>query len=139
MTKSKYTRLSITLPTELVRWADREARRLNRSRSWVIAEALRRMGQGEGAGEPVRPAVVREPVVSPYVTVAPEMDQARERRLDLALSWSPDERFQRAQALVEIGRALRPRRRRSQIVSFDTFEEYWTWKKAARASGTALT
>ena len=139
MSRTKYTRLSITLPSELVRWADREARRLGRSRSWVIAEALRRMEAGLAPAGQGTPAVVREPVVSPYLAAGRELEEARERRLALALSWSPEERFRRAQELVEMGRALRPRRHRSQVIGFDTFEEFWTWKKAARASGTTLT
>lgn len=37
----RYARIAITLPRELLVAADRRARELDRSRSWVIAEAIR--------------------------------------------------------------------------------------------------
>jgi predicted transcriptional regulator len=56
MKRSRIARISMTLPADLLRQTDQEAKRLGRSRSWVIAEALRRMQAGTGAA----PGVVRE-------------------------------------------------------------------------------
>jgi hypothetical protein len=135
MTKHKIERISITLPADLLRFADREAKRLGRPRSWVIAEALRGAAQ---AGEPAAaPAAdrVREPVVNPYAEMTGELAAVRERRLLAALALSPTERIRRADELVRLARAVRPHRGRHQIIAFDTFEEFWQWKKAHRASG----
>jgi len=137
MTKSRIERISITLPGELVRWADREAKRLGRSRSWVIAEALRGAAGGV-APAPLSGGLVRERVVSPYAAVADEMEEARQRRLRAALALSPTERLRKAEELLRLARAVRPRRGRHQVIAFDTFEEFWQWKKADRAAGAAL-
>lgn len=128
----RIARISITLPAELVRYADREARRLGRPRSWVIAEALR-------AGvQPVRTApdpATAEPALSPYVAVAGELEAANRRRLRAALALSPSERLRRAGELARLARSARPRRGagRRQIIAFDTFEEFWNWKRTYRA------
>jgi hypothetical protein len=134
MTKSRIERISITLPAELVRWADREAKRLGRPRSWVIAEALRGAAGG-GAPAPLPGGLVRERVVSPYAAVADEMEEARQRRLRATLALSPAERLHKAEELLRLARAVRPRRGRHQIIAFDTFEEFWQWKKAHRVAG----
>jgi hypothetical protein len=131
--KQKIERISITLPADLVRFADREARRLGRPRSWVIAEALR--GAAEGAGGSGGPGAVRETAVHPYAEVADELEEARVRRLRAALALSPAERLRKAEDLLRLARAVRPRRGRHQIIGFDTFEEFWLWKKADRAAG----
>lgn len=44
---SPYARISLTLPPEVLAQADRVAGELERSRSWVIAEAIRRWVQVE--------------------------------------------------------------------------------------------
>jgi hypothetical protein len=50
------TRISMTIPRPLVTAADRAARAVARSRSWLIAEALRAyLGRKAGAGEPPQP------------------------------------------------------------------------------------
>jgi Ribbon-helix-helix protein, copG family len=136
MSKPKFERISITLPAELLRWADQEAKRLGRSRSWVIAESLR--GAGAAAGEYAPRVVstrVAEPRVNPYAEVAGEMAVAEERRLRAALALSPEERLRQAEELIRLARAVRPQRRRSQIIAFDTFEEYWQWKRANQVAG----
>jgi metal-responsive CopG/Arc/MetJ family transcriptional regulator len=46
--KSTYARVSITLPKDILASADREAKKLDRPRSWVIAEAIRAYAAGAG-------------------------------------------------------------------------------------------
>ncbi len=144
MPKSRYARIAITLPPDLLKAADREAKRLGRSRSWVIAEALRRMVAGGGvasqpAGEPApvasRPGAVREAVVSPYAEMEGEMAEVAERRLRAALALSPSERLRRADELRRIARAVRPPTGRVQVVGFDSFEDFWRWKTAQQVAG----
>jgi hypothetical protein len=145
MPKVRYARIAITLPPDLVRSADREAKRVSRSRSWVIAEALRRMLAGGGAAadpaaepEPVaaRPGAVQEVVASPYADMEPEMVEVAERRLRAALALSPTERLRRAEELQRIARAVRPPTGRVQVVGFDSFEDFWRWKTAQQVAGS---
>jgi hypothetical protein len=134
MKRPRIARISITLPADLLRQADQEAARLGRSRSWVIAEALRR----GPAGTEAPPRLVREAApASPYGAVREELEVARDRRLRAALAQSPTERLRQASELVRLARAVRPARGRTQVIAFDTFEDYWLWKRAHRAAGAA--
>jgi predicted transcriptional regulator len=135
MTRSRIERISITLPAELVRWADREAKRLGRPRSWVIAEALRGAAGTGRATLDAGSGMVRETVVSPYAGVEAEMADARDRRLRAALALPAAARLRKAEELLRLAHAVRPRRGRHQIIAFDTFEEFWQWKKAHRVAG----
>jgi hypothetical protein len=131
MKRPRIARISMTLPADLLRQTDQEAKRLGRSRSWVIAEALRRMQAGTGAA----PGLVREATTaSPYLAVHEEMEVARDRRLRAALALSPAERLRQASELLRLARAVRPARSRTQVIAFDTFEDYWLWKRAHRAA-----
>ena len=117
---SKLTRITITLPADLLVSADQRARRLDRSRSWVVAEALR--------GYLATPAV-REPVVA-YAARA--VAQAKEQHLASDLRLSPGERLRRSEELGRLGRTAQRRGRRSQVIGFDSYEEYYEWQKARR-------
>jgi hypothetical protein len=106
-----YDRISVTLPPGLLQAADRVAARLDRPRSWVIAEALRRF---TGAALPGAPAPApREP--------GPEH-----------LDRTPEERLRLAEALIAAARRSAPpaRRARAQIVAFDTLDDFGAWKAA---------
>jgi len=50
------------------------------------------------------------------------------------LKRSPAERLRRAEELVRVARQVRPRRRRhQQVIGFDTYEDFYEWKRARRA------
>ena len=49
--KPAFARISITLPARVLATADKLAKRLDRSRSWVVAEAIRRFGGDPTAGD----------------------------------------------------------------------------------------
>ncbi len=127
------TRISITVPKDLVTAADRRARELDRSRSWVVAEALRAWLRGRE-----RPPSVREPEPVAYaarppetpVNVAAEVAAARRRHLAAELALPPAERLRRAEELARLARAARPRGRRAQVIGFDSYEDFYEWKKA---------
>jgi metal-responsive CopG/Arc/MetJ family transcriptional regulator len=120
---SKLVRITITLPRDVLDAADREAKRLDRSRSRVVAEALRRY-----VGTPL---AVREPVT--IVDAAAEVAEARRRHLSSDLTLSPTERLRRAEELAQVARHVRGRRARRQIIAFDSYEDFDRWKKAQRA------
>src|SRR5437762_757317 len=123
------TRISITLPRDVLAAADRRARALDRSRSWLIVEALRAY-LATRAHSPS--AGVHEPD-SPVYAVR-EVAEARRRHLAVDLKRSPAERLQRAEQLARLAREVRPRRgRREQVIGFDSYEDFYEWKKARLA------
>jgi len=121
-----FTRISITLPRDVLAAADRRARALDRSRSWLIVEALRAY-----LATPVR-SQVREPDAPVYAVR--EVADARRQHLAADLKRSPAERLQRAEQLARLARQVRPRRgRRQQVIGFDSYEDFYEWKKARLA------
>ena len=119
--KPVYARVSITLPREVLAAADRQAKALDRPRSWVIAEAIRSYRSG-----------------SPSRTAAPpgaaEVAAARRQHLLADLERTPEERLRRAAALVRLAPESRTGRR-AQIIGFDSNEDFAAWKKAHRVEG----
>jgi predicted transcriptional regulator len=115
---SKSVRVTVTLPKDVLAAADARAEQLDRSRSWVVAESLRAY---------VARAGVREPVVA---YGAREVAEARRVHLATDLRLSPEERLRRAEELGRIARSAQNRGRRSQIIGFDNYEDYYEWKKA---------
>lgn len=122
-------RISMTIPGEVLRQADLLARRWSRSRSWVISEAIRQLAAEPGSS--AVPSVVAEPSVPGYA--AAEIARARTTQLQRNLALSPAERLRQAEGLVNLGRAVRRRPARRQIIAFDTLEDFARWKKAHRA------
>lgn len=132
MTKSKIERISITLPAELVRFADREAKRLGRPRSWVIAEALR-----QAAAVPqIQPGavVVKEPVQPPYADgrIIPGLGEHRALQVKRDLALTPERRVRVAEGSVRLGELVHPRTPRRTLIFFDRFEDYLAWKDKGR-------
>jgi predicted transcriptional regulator len=118
---STLARVTITLPRTLLDSADARARQLDRSRSWVVAEALRAF---------LATAAVREPAV-PYA--AAEVAEAKRQHLAADLRLPLAERLRRAEELGRLARsAQRHKGRRHQVIAFDTYEDFYEWKKARR-------
>ncbi len=119
--KSSYARISITLPREILAAADRRARELDRPRSWVIAEAIRsyRSGPPSHAAPPLEVA---------------EVAAARRQHLLADLRLAPEERLRRAAALLRLA-PTSGTGRRAQVIGFDSYEDFDTWKKARRLEG----
>ncbi|HEX9217839.1 MAG TPA: hypothetical protein VF864_12765, partial [Gemmatimonadales bacterium] len=114
-----------TLPKDLVAAADRRARELDRSRSRVIAAALR----AYLVSPP--PAQVREAVRPAYGSDA--IGSARRAQLERDLARSPAERLRNAEAAARTARAHRAHRgRRHQIIGFDSYDDFYEWKQSHR-------
>jgi hypothetical protein len=109
-------RITITIPRDLVEAADERARDLDRSRSWVLVEALRQYLRA--------PAGVSEPAVA-YRT---RLGSYRTRQLRADLRLTPEQRVREAERTA---RSVPPAhyRRRDQILTFDSFEAYLDWKR----------
>lgn len=104
------TILSVSLPAEVRATLDAEARRQRRSRSFVVAEA-------------VRDYVARQQ--------SRAFDAARDRTLAEGLALAPAERIHQAEALWrELARGRRVTR--PWVASFDTFDEYEAWRREGR-------
>ena len=131
-------RITITIAESLVREVDRLARQLDRSRSWVVSEAVRRYvreaGRRAHAGSAVREADGR-----PYGALSPlpadaaaEVAAARRRHLATEVALPPGERLRRAEELGRLARESQQRGHRAQIIGFETYEDYYAWKRARR-------
>jgi hypothetical protein len=128
-------RITITIPEDLVQQADATAELLGRSRSWVLAEALRSYLGGvpsrmvsETAIRPYLPHRVGHAAPTP-IDAAVEVAESRRRRLRAELALPPVERLRRAEEIAQLGeRAPRPRAG-AQIVAFDSYEDYYEWKR----------
>src|SRR6266700_1058998 len=120
-----FSRISITLPRALLVEADRRAKALGRSRSWVLAEALRAYLAGSAA-----PRVSESPVPD---YGAQEVAAARLRHLKYDLALPPAERPRRVSELAALAHPGRREGRRHQIIGFDSYEDFCAWKKARRA------
>ncbi len=125
------SRITITIPKDLVDAADEKAQSMDRSRSWVLVEALRRY---------LRPAQIHEPVAHPYsvspatqpgapVDVAAEVAASRKRRLRAEYTLPPLERLRRAEDIARLGEPSNRARASVQVVGFDNYEDYYAWKK----------
>ena len=117
-------RISVTIPRDVITAADRRARALDRSRSWVVAEALRRFVAGGAT------AAVHEPVAT--YRASGEVAEARRRHLAAELALPPAERLRRAEELGRLARQAWRRGRRQQVIAFDSYEDYYEWSKARR-------
>jgi predicted transcriptional regulator len=123
-------RISITLPKDVLEAADQRARALDRSRSWLIVEAIRAYLGALAA------ARVRETEAPAYAVE--EVADARRRHLLTDLKRSPAERLRRAEDLARLARQARSRRgrgRRNQVIGFDSYEDFYEWKSARLAGG----
>ncbi len=129
-----YRRVTVTVPAEVLKAADALARRLDRSRSWVVAESLRRYVATEPArGTPdstERASTVREETAPPY-QVQRAFRAAEQSRLESDLALTPERRVKVAEALARTvpSGAARPRFRR--VLQFDSYEDYLDWKRFA--------
>lgn len=123
-------RITITIPGDLLREADRRAKALDRSRSWVVAAALR--AELAPPATPAPPLGVREPARSPS---AAEFAFARSAHLVRDLTLSPTERLRQAEELAHFADEVHPPRRvRDQVIGFDTYEDFYAWKRTRRIS-----
>lgn len=121
-------RISITLPKDVLEAADRRARALDRSRSWLIVEAVR-------AYLATSPSQVREPAPTSYAVTSPGLGPQRLAQLQSDLRLTPERRVRAAEETARLGERVRgaggPAHR---LLSFDRYEDYVTWKRMEHTS-----
>ncbi len=108
-----FARIAITLPRQVLAAADRAASALDRSRSWVIAEAVRRF-------------TVEPP--TPPSSSTPGVGSSRRAQLAADLRLSPEERVREAEETMRTSRLAHGAGRHG-IVAFDRYEDYLEWKR----------
>ncbi len=129
--KQLFARIAITLPPDVLAAADRLARELDRSRSWVIAEAVRQFA-AKGVEAP-RTDRVREPGAVYQTIAGTGLGEARTTQLLADLRLTPEGRVLAAEETAKVGRLLRPRTGGQQIRTFDRPEDYLRWKQREAA------
>lgn len=124
-----FARIAVTLPPDILALANQLARRLDRSRSWVVAEGVRRFA-AESGSQPVPPGV-REQRIVPY---AAGLGALRQHQLEVDLTLTPAERVRAAEESLRITRILYPRVGQ-QLLMFSSPEDYLRWKQRDAAGG----
>lgn len=99
----------MTIPADLLRRADRLAKAWERSRSWVLAEGIKRLTEPQ-----------------PRSTPAQALDESRRRQLQADLALSPE---QRVIAAERTAREAPARSFGRLFVTFDRPEDYLEWKR----------
>lgn len=123
-----FTRISITLPRDVLAAADRRARALDRSRSWLIVEAIRAYLSGS-------PSQVREPAAAPYGVTSPGLGPLRLAQLESDFRLTPERRIRAAEETARLGERVRGTRGRPhRVLSFDRYEDYIDWKRKEHAA-----
>jgi len=113
--KPRYARIAITIPEDDLAAADALARERDRSRSWVISEAVRRY-TAELAHAP-------EPA-----SFKPGIGALRRAQLVADLRLSPEERVRAAEETARVGQ-VRERLHAERVIGFDRYEDYLAWKR----------
>jgi hypothetical protein len=122
MTKPPLERVTITIPQPLLAAADDLAVRLDRSRSWVLAEAVRRMVAAEPSPNPSPVPVAPVESAARPPRSKPPASTALEQRLARAVALPPAARLRSAEErshpshLVEIARGLQQTESRYLVI-----------------------
>ena len=118
-----FARIAITLPKDVLAAADRRAKELDRSRSRLIVDAIRAYLASPSTREGIRPAYGADAV-----------GVARREQLERDLARSPAERLRVAEEGARLAKSRRPRRGSvQQVIGFDSYEDFYEWKRANRA------
>jgi hypothetical protein len=118
--RTRYSRIAITLPAEDLAAADVLARQQDRSRSWIVAEAVRKYVAAQAAtalSTAVPPAQGR--------TTSPGVGESRLLQLRRDLALTPEQRVLLAdETLRNVPVPSAPQGPRS----FDRYEDFLDWK-----------
>lgn len=120
MIKPSLARITITIPAPVLAAADELAARLDRSRSWVLVEAVRRL-------------VAAEPLTTAPPDTPPEATAQLRDRLKRSLALTPSARVRAAEEGARVAQRAGGPSPSQRIRGFTTLQEYEQWRSAARA------
>jgi hypothetical protein len=126
-------RVTITIPAALLADADRRAEALERSRSWLLVEALRAYlataadpsGAQSAPRAPRSPFLLHEPGTAYIAGLGPQ----RLAQLASDLELTPEERVRLAQQTAAAGTARRRPVQPDRVIAFDRLEDYFAWER----------
>jgi hypothetical protein len=121
--RARYARIAITLPADDLAAADEVAQRQDRSRSWVIAEAIRRYTADARQADDSSSVNARAPT---------GLGDSRHAQLLADLRLTPEQRVRAAEETARVSFLTRPVAKR--VLAFDRYEDYLGWKRR-QASG----
>lgn len=134
MSKLPHARISLTLPPEVLAEADRLADELDRSRSWVISEAIRRYAKGRNlSGDPAPIPSLGMPGKTDRLVDegrSPLGDQ-RLAQLRVEMAMTAEERVRSSEEAADGDRLPGPDRH-DRLLAFTRFEDYLAWDLEAR-------
>jgi hypothetical protein len=113
--KKRFSRIAITLPSPDLAAADRLATAQDRSRSWIVAEAIRQYVASQKSLAPVLP-----PTRS-------GLGPLRSEQLARDMALTPEQRVREADETLRLTIAREPARVQ-QLLAFDSYEDYLDWK-----------
>lgn len=125
------TRITITLAPALVRAADRRARELGRSRSWVLAEALRlSLGNARTVRDAeVRGGGVRERAPAYESAALDKLGAYRREQLEADLALTPEQRVREAEETLRVAQVTGSPSLGHRLLFFDRYEDYLEWER----------
>lgn len=94
---------------------------MDRSRSWLVVEALRSYLHRTQAG-----TVVREPLAVAY---RPGLDEQRLQQLEADLALSTEERVALAEQTALVARLRGRAPQRDRIIGFERLEDFLAWEQ----------
>lgn len=115
------SRISITIPEELLAAADRRAAALDCSRSRLVCEALR-----EHLSTARLPAWT---VSEPRVDYASGLSPGRLEQLEADLALTPEERVRAAEQTALVAELRGPPPQRDRVIGFDRVEDFLAWER----------
>ncbi|HRQ77671.1 MAG TPA: ribbon-helix-helix domain-containing protein [Gemmatimonadaceae bacterium] len=119
-------RISMTIPPDALRRADRLAKRAGRSRSWVLTEAVRRLELPSAvAADSAGPTDSRDGTGASR-SERPRLDPSRRAQLRADLALTP---LERVLAAERTAREVPRRRFAALYVGFERAEDYLEWKR----------
>jgi len=129
--KPRYARIAITIPEADLAAADALAREHDRSRSWIIAEAVREYTAATREAHVPRPARAPQPEPVPR---RPGIGALRRAQLVADLRLTPEARVRAAEETARVS-LVRERPRAQRVIGFDRYEDYLAWKRFEEISG----
>lgn len=112
--KPPFARIAITLPPDTLRAADELAARHDRSRSWIVAEAIRQYAASQKGGPPGDEHATR-------------LGRSRLEQLRRDVALSPEERVLESEDIVTVDGAPVP------PCSFPSYDDFIAWRREREA------